>query len=370
VLTTGLQAIAVQVSGGTDRWEDVFSESARVLFTALQPDPLSPSRFSASPPPPTYVQRTRALSAVQPVPGVVDWCTMNSFSTGIDLSTVRSTQVDGTHWFSLTDIATALGCDNDDPELLGAYMDTTENHRSIRTLYRPDGTEELLPVITLEGLARLCLSSPPAVFSEFAVSVLLSALPAHVSPQARSAVSASRAATRWGEQPVRALMRGMGMSVAQLAVLLGRVPGREAVSVRVSTLNSVLMGRNLPSAEFFARVRFVFQRPAQDLFSWQVLAAVAERDGVRQAAPAPAPAPSVSAAALVREFGPVSAVPGQVPLPDPDADTDLSPLADVSSDSDGFVSLPEFSEVDEDAVYAEAFGAGLGFLTEESPSSD
>jgi hypothetical protein len=317
-------------------------------------------------------------------------------STKFDLSSVRSVDVDGDEWYCLTDVAAAVGCDVDDPDLMGAFLGTAVEHRSVRMLYGSDGTAQQLPVVSRTGMAQLLLESPPAALKGFAVSVLFDGLASVLRPQAQVRRGAVRPVTQWGEQPARQVMRGKGVSVSALRDLVNVVPGREHASYAVSTLNAVLFGRQLPSADLVYRVQYVLQRPPSDLFSSGVVGAVAERG---KAAPSPAERPRPKTLGMVKSapsdlssqegFTPsvltVPDKPSRVPNPSVSSEElegaaarayqeALDSQFDPDSDPHALAAVPLTvpSEEEFDAAMVEAFGVGgldpSGILPTSDPS--
>jgi hypothetical protein len=158
-------------------------------------------------------------------------------------------------------------------------------------LYGVDDTAESVPVMVLEGFAALLLASPPEQFVDYAKGVLLNGLPASLRPQVQSARTINRPVTRWGEQPMRGVLKAMGVSVADAAGLMSRVRGREPLTVKVSTMNAVLFGRQLPTPEFLSRARYVLQKQPGELFTAAALEAFGVKHGASPAGPAQRPRP-------------------------------------------------------------------------------
>jgi hypothetical protein len=304
---------------------------------------------------------------------------MSSENSTYVFSSVRTIESDGETWYCLTDVATALGCDKNDADLMGAFLDAPEVCRSVRMLYGPDGTEESVPVVSLAGLAALLLASPPVRFAEFAHTVLVAGLPQFLRPQWEAARTAARPVTPWGDQPMRAVMKSRGISVADTAKLMSTVPGRSPLRVTGSTLNAVVFGRQLPLPEFLARARYVFQQPVEELFTAAVLEASSRKYQVTALQPESSPsvqAPVASYAELPVAVPPSSPLPFVEPtpvpesVPEPDSSSPL--VVGVSSESSeaGFLDMSEFSaglpllegelsQEEQDAVFAEAFGTPL-----------
>jgi hypothetical protein len=297
---------------------------------------------------------------------------MNSDSGNPDFSTVRSAEESDKTWYSLLDICKVLGAPSDADYLQENFFGIPKEHRSIRTLYDTQGSAETLPVVDADGFAHfLMLNSHPS-FSALHHSLLVSAVPQVLRSQVHASKALERRRTQWGEQPMRRVMRAIGSSVAQTAVLMSNVPELDPQVFKAAMLNAVLLGRQLPSPGFVLRAQYVLQRAPRDLFSEEVFAAYTKKYGDSSPSkPSPAPAPVPASSAL-----PPVAVDEEV---DPEFEhrSELR-LSAKEKEVLGIVELPSsepswepvgLSEAEEDAVYNQAFGAGLGFLAEQTPSS-
>jgi hypothetical protein len=264
-----------------------------------------------------------------------------------DFSFVRTVVHSAKTWFCLTDLAVACGGEASTDDLMGDFFEVPAEYRSVRTLYSPSGVAEELPVLTREGVVRVLLASELPGFLVLRHALMLSALSSALRDNPLSPV---RRATQWGEQPVRQLLRDRGSSMAQLASMLSAVPGRPEQVFKVSTLNAVLFGRQLPSPEFLSRARYVFQRQPQELFTAEVLEASARKHGLPTPShPSPATPPIAQydvSPVVVVEAGPVD-LSGREPA--------WRQVADVVEPS---FELPELLSDDDlmDAAFTEAFG--------------
>src|SRR5690242_4874968 len=207
--------------------------------------------------------------------------TNESPSNPLDLSRVRSIQGGPVPWLCLTDVAETLGVPSGDPQLAQDFLAVPSEHRAVRSLFSALNGWEDLPVVTPEGLAYCLASSPLPGFRAEAVRLLLSSLTVLASSSGPGAPARTRGSTVWGVQPVRELLRVMNLSVSELVEMVNKVPGLEPGRYKVASVSAVLLGRQLPSQDFWARAAYVFQRPASELFTPGVVRAFERKHAVQ-----------------------------------------------------------------------------------------
>lgn len=191
-----------------------------------------------------------------------------------DLAGVRTVHIDGTVWFCVTDMVTTLGGDPEARDIFDACRRIPPQELRVHNLYGSDGSVESLPVATKKGLSLFLLSSTQTTIVELREEVM----EGYLSSVFSSPDKPVRSSTRWGEQPIRGILRETSVSLTRFTSSLNAQRPSSA-PLSHATVSAILLGRQLPSPEFTVAAQGVCQRSVQELFTPRVLEASAKRYG-------------------------------------------------------------------------------------------
>lgn len=192
------------------------------------------------------------------------------------LASARFVHLGGTRFVSLVDVVVLLGGNAHAQDVQSGFLALPSEHRSIEDLPNESLVFEAMPVVTTPGLLLFLLRSPQAVLSSFAVSLATVELEKlfQVSPS-----SVPGGSTRWGEQPFRNLIRGTGLSMAQMVKTMNMHRQGEEKPLTQASLTSVAMGRQMPNPQMLRCLAMVMVAPPSKLFAPDVLAAYERKHG-------------------------------------------------------------------------------------------
>lgn len=217
-------------------------------------------------------------------------------------------QVNGRRFVSLIDVVGILGGDPHAADIQSGFFALPEEHRSIEDLVNEDLTAEPMPVVSTHGLAMFLAASPQVVLRTFALSLMSSELERlwAVSP----VVSTGSGGTRWGEQPFRNLIRGTGLSMAEVVKTLNMHLVGDEKPVTQASLTAIAMGRQLPTPQVMRCLAVALVAVPSKLFAPDALAAYERKYGpTPQSRPSSRPSspPAARLAAAVSEPAPALA---------------------------------------------------------------
>lgn len=191
-----------------------------------------------------------------------------------DLAGVRTVHVDGAQWFCVTDFVAVLGGDPNAADTFEVSRRTPAEDLRVHDLYGINGSIERLPVATKEGLAFFILHSKQLVFVEMRKEALMGFFASMLTSSDKPA----RSSTRWGEQPIREILRETSVPLSRFTASLNAQRSL-AAPLSHASVSSILLGRQLPSPEFLVAAQRACQRPVRELFTPRVLEASAKRYG-------------------------------------------------------------------------------------------
>lgn len=262
----------------------------------------------------------------------------------MSLAQARSLSLDGVTWIALEDAVKALGGTPERADLSTARQ-LPAGHFRIHPLYGdgPEPTQE--GMVTFKGLAMFLRLSPLPQRNGVADALLESSLESLSLAGVKRPRQGAEGPTRWGVQPFRSALRGRwpSLTVTEVAGMLDQHTSGTERAITKASFDSVAVGRQLPSPTFLRCLQRVFQLPASELFTPEVLAAYHRKYG-SSSTPTPAPPPERPTFVEMPDFsslrapsGPILSAggfdPDDVPPPDDPSWFTSSPTTPLSPPS-------------------------------------